>query len=117
MDENKKEDLQKTFLNDHVSYFFTHIMSVDETRISVLMIAFVFALGFSAYMYMTTNELNHAWVDIVETIILCISAINVATSFTCNKNMNSSNTNDPNGSMNNYSGINYRNYNIKNMDK
>lgn len=106
------QEEQKHFVNEHVSYFFTHVMSVDETRISVLMISFIFSLGFSAYMYAMTGEINHAWVDIVETIVMCISAINVATSITCNKNISSNGT--TNTLNNNFTPTtNYRNYNNK----
>ena len=61
-----------------VSRFFKNIMSIDETRISVLMICLVFTVLFGAYMYSVYATIDHNWVDIIEMLIFCVTGINIA---------------------------------------
>lgn len=62
------------------SIFFHNIMSVDETRVSVLMIGFVVSLIFGGYMYLSTGALSQVWADIVETLIFAVAGINAVNS-------------------------------------
>ena len=63
-----------------VSRFFHNVMSVDETRVSVLMIGFMVSLIFGGYMYLTTGVLSQVWADIVETLIFAVAGINAVNS-------------------------------------
>jgi len=63
-----------------VSRFFHNVMSVDETRVSVLMIGFMVSLIFGGYMYLTTGALSQVWADIVETLIFAVAGINAVNS-------------------------------------
>ena len=62
------------------SNFFHSIMSVDETRVSVLMIGFMLSLFFGGYMYLSTGALSQVWADIVETLIFAVAGINAVNS-------------------------------------
>ena len=66
------------------SNWFRNIMSVDETRISALIVCMIASLAFGGYIYLTTNEISAVWADIVETLIFCITGINISTMFTAN---------------------------------
>lgn len=72
--------------------FFHNIMSVDETRVSVLMISLVGSLVFGGYMYLLTGALSVVWADIITTLILAVAGINavnsIATSGILKKNTN-----------------------------
>jgi len=62
--------------------FFHNIMSVDETRVSVLMISLVGSLVFGGYMYLVTGALSVVWADIITTLILAVAGINAVNSIT-----------------------------------
>jgi len=62
--------------------FFHNIMSVDETRVSVLMISLVGSLVFGGYMYLLTGALSVVWADIITTLILAVAGINAVNSIT-----------------------------------
>jgi|SRR5574344_1229436 hypothetical protein len=58
--------------------FFHNVMSVDETRVSLLMICLVASLLFGAYMYIANTDISKTWADIIETFAYCVTGINVA---------------------------------------
>lgn len=62
--------------------FFHNIMSVDETRVSVLMISLIGALVFGGYMYLLTGALSVVWADVITTLILAVAGINAVNSIT-----------------------------------
>jgi len=65
-----------------ISGFFRNIMSVDETRVSVLMLSLIASLFFGGYMYLVTGTLSTVWADIITTLILAVTGINAINSFT-----------------------------------
>ena len=60
--------------------FFHNIMSVDETRVSVLMISLIGSLVFGGYMYLLTGALSVVWADIITTLIFAVAGINAVNS-------------------------------------
>lgn len=68
------------------SNFFSKFMSVDETRVSVLMICLLASLLFSMYAYLSNGDISANFVSIVETFIYCVTGINVASAFTGGQN-------------------------------
>ena len=78
-----------------VSRFFHNVMSVDETRVSVLMIGFMVSLIFGGYMYLTTGALSQVWADIVETLIFAVAGINAVNSVVGGNNRSSQNSVPP----------------------
>lgn len=63
-----------------ISKFFHSIMSVDETRVSVLMLSLIGSLFFGGYMYVHTGELSTIWADIITTLIFSVTGINAVNS-------------------------------------
>ena len=64
-----------------IKSFFSDGLSVDETRVSVLMLGFVASLIFGGYMYLTTGTISSVWSDIVITLILSVAGINAISTF------------------------------------
>ncbi len=64
----------------NISNFFHSIMSVDETRVSVLMFSLVGSLLFGAYIYASTGALSPIWADIITTLIFSVAGINAVNS-------------------------------------
>jgi hypothetical protein len=64
----------------NISNFFHNIMSVDETRVSVLMFSLVGSLMFGAYIYAITGALSPIWADIITTLIFSVAGINAVNS-------------------------------------
>lgn len=58
--------------------FYDNIMSVDETKASVLMICLIASLIFGAIMYIINADISKVWADIIETFAYCVTGINVA---------------------------------------
>jgi hypothetical protein len=61
--------------------FFSDGLSVDETRVSVLMLGFVASLIFGGYMYLMTGAISTVWADIIITLILSVAGINAISTF------------------------------------
>ena len=72
---------------DHTkNKFFDNIMSVDETRFSVLMVCLVCSLIFAGYVYVAKGDVSQNWVSIVEVFAYCVTGINVASAVSNNSN-------------------------------
>lgn len=82
--EQEKEEEKEPETEKPKSNWFRNIMSVDETRISALIVCMIASLAFGGYIYLTTNEISAVWADIVETLIFCITGINISQVFTGN---------------------------------
>lgn len=75
MDENQNNTEQQEQPKNN---FFHNVMSVDETRVSLLMVCLVTSLVFGAYMYVVNTDISKTWADIIETFAYCVTGINVA---------------------------------------
>jgi hypothetical protein len=53
------------------------LLSIEENKISVLIIAFVLTLGIYLYTYLTSDVINESIVDIINNLALSIGAINI----------------------------------------
>lgn len=69
--------------------FFHSVMSVDETRVSVLMLSLIATLVFGGYMYLITGALSAVWADIITTLILAVAGINAVNAVTSSGKLNS----------------------------
>ena len=67
---------------EHPRNFFSNVMSVDETRVSVLMICLVVSLIYGAYMYAIKGDVGANWASVIETFAYCVTGINVAAAVT-----------------------------------
>nr|DAE79819.1 MAG TPA: hypothetical protein [Caudoviricetes sp.] len=56
--------------------FFSDGLSVDETRVSVLMICLLGALTFGGYIYFVTGAISTVWADLITTLIIAVAGIN-----------------------------------------
>ena len=63
---------------EHPKNFFSNVMSVDETRVSVRMICLVGSLIYGAYIYASKGDLSPNWASVIETFAYCVTGINVA---------------------------------------
>jgi len=59
-----------------VSSFFSDGLSVDETRVSVLMICLLGSLIFGGYIYLVTGAISAVWADLITTLIISVAGIN-----------------------------------------
>ncbi|ALA47874.1 hypothetical protein SUNDANCE_58 [Brevibacillus phage Sundance] len=60
-------------------------LSIDETRISVLVLAFAFTLGFALYQVITTGDVSDNLLILLGYEIAAVTGVNVADSIMLNK--------------------------------
>lgn len=61
-------------------------LSMDETRISALIVAFLITLGFALWQVVTVGEISENLLTLLSYEIMAITGINVADKFSRNKN-------------------------------
>lgn len=62
--------------------FFSNMMSVDEARVSVLMISLLLSLLFGGWAYISYGEISQTWASLVETFAYCVTGINMLAALT-----------------------------------
>lgn len=62
--------------------FFHNMMSVDEARVSVLMICLLLSLLFGGYAYIVHGDVSQVWASLIETFAYCVTGINMLAALT-----------------------------------
>ena len=62
--------------------FFHNMMSVDEARVSVLMICLLLSLVFGGWAYLKHGEISQIWASLIETFAYCVTGINMLAALT-----------------------------------
>ena len=58
--------------------FFSNMMSVDEARVSVLLLS----LLFGGWAYISYGEISQTWASLIETFAYCVTGINMLAALT-----------------------------------
>lgn len=67
-------------------------LSIDETRISILVLAFAFTLGFALYQVITIGDFSDNLLVLLGYEIMAVTGVNVADSIMMNKKNKATNT-------------------------
>ncbi len=57
--------------------FLRNMMSMDEARVSALMISLLVSLGFGGYAYLQFGDVSERWTSLIETFAYCVTGINM----------------------------------------
>jgi len=63
--------------DDEKHGFFSSMMSMDEARVSALMLSLLVSLGFGGYAYLEFGDVSEKWTSLIETFAYCVTGINM----------------------------------------
>lgn len=72
------EEVHKQQEKEHSGIsFLRNMMSMDEARVSALMISLLVSLGFGGYAYLQFGDVSERWTSLIETFAYCVTGINM----------------------------------------
>lgn len=72
------EEVHKQHEKEHGGIsFLRNMMSMDEARVSALMISLLVSLGFGGYAYLQFGDVSERWTSLIETFAYCVTGINM----------------------------------------
>lgn len=88
-----------TKLKEKVNHYWVNGLSIDETKVSVLMMMMVISFGIGIWQVFTVGDLSPNFMQLIFVIIASVTGINVVNRFTNQTNQGSTTSTYENGNM------------------